>query len=130
MRNLKNQKNQIKVQLQQTAMKDNYVEYVKLERKANEIETAIELEKKSQSLTYLTTFGVNYFAKFILGFVLFIIIIFNRHQPVIVFSEEFNFSPFSSIISYPSNVQNSISLPFWVFINNYLFRQLAGKFIK
>lgn len=111
-------------------MKENYVEYVKLERKLNEIDAAIEQEKKSQSFTFLTTIGLNYVAKFIFGFALFLVIIFNRHEAVIVFSEKFNFAPFSSIISYPSNVKNSISLPFWVFVNNYVFRQLASKIVK
>lgn len=127
MRELKDQKNKIKQQLQQTAMKENYVEYVKLERKVVELDVLIEQEKKSQSFAYLTTFGVNYIIKFLLGFTLFLVVVFNRNEAVIVFSDKFNFAPFSNIISYPSKVSNSISLPFWVFINNYVFRQVAGK---
>lgn len=130
MKDLKDQRIKLKLQLQKTSMKENYVEYVRLERKINDIDIAIEQEKKNQSLTFLTSFGVNYAAKFIFGLVLFVIVFFKRNQPVIVFSEKFNFAPFSGIISYPSNVANSISLPFWVFINNYLFRQLAGKLIN
>ena len=108
------------------------MEYVKMERKLNEIDAAIEQEKKTQSFTFtfLTTIGLNYVAKFIFGFTLFIVIIFNRHEAVIVFSEKFNFAPFSKIVSYPSNVQNSISVPFWIFVNNYVFRQLASKIVK
>lgn len=130
MQELKTQENQLKIKLKQTPMKENYVEYVKIERKINELDVAIEEEKKSQSFAYLTSFGINYLTKFILGLILFLIIVFNRNQPVIVFSKEFNFAPFSSIIAYPSNVENAISVPFWVFINNYLFRQLAGKLTK
>lgn len=130
MQDLKKQRNQIKQEILKTPMKENYVEYVKLERKLNDIEVKIEVEKKNESFKQFANVGVNYVAKFILGFSLFIIIIFNRNQPVIVFSERFNFAPFAKIISYPSSIENSISLPFWVFINNYVFRQLAGRFVK
>lgn len=130
MRDLKEQRSSVKQQMTKTPMKENYVEYVKLERKLNDIEVNIELEKKNESFKQFANVGVNYIAKFLLGFSLFIIIIFNRNQPVIVFSENFNFAPFAKIISYPASIDNSISLPFWVFINNYVFRQLAGKLIK
>lgn len=110
-------------------MKDNYVEYVKIERKINEVNAAIEAEsmKKSQSMKTLTTFGINYIFKTVIGFILFLVIVFNRKTPVIIFSEEFNFDPFSSIISYPSKITNAISVPFWAFINNYFFRQVASR---
>lgn len=127
---LKEIRNIIKQEMLKTPMKENYVEYVKLERKLNDIDVKIEVQKKNESFKQFTNVGVNYLIKFLLGFSLFLIIIFNRSQPVIVFSEKFNFAPFSKIISYPSNIDNSISLPFWVFINNYVFRQLAGKLVK
>lgn len=130
MRDLKDGRSNIKQQMLKTSMKDNYVEYVKLERRLNDIEVKIELEKKNESMKQFANVGVNYAAKILLGFSLFIVIIFNRSQPVIVFSDKFNFAPFSKIISYPSSIENSISLPFWVFVNNYVFRQLAGKLIK
>lgn len=129
-RDLKNERAIFKQQMLKTPMKENYVEYVKLERQLQNIEIKIEAEKKNEFFKQYSTIGVNYAIKFLLGLSLFIIIIFNRRQPVIVFSEKFNFAPFSGIISYPSSVENSISLPFWVFINNYVFRQLAGRLIK
>ncbi len=111
-------------------MKENYVEFVKLERKLNDVEIKIESETKSDAMKLFAKGGLNYLAKFVLGLSIFLVVIFNRNQPVIVFSDKFNFAPFSRFISYPSNIENCISLPFWVFINNYVSRQLAATLIK
>ncbi|KAG5667813.1 hypothetical protein PVAND_015782 [Polypedilum vanderplanki] len=126
---LKNEFKNLKLQLQQTSMKDNYIEYVKLERKINKIEAEIVSKTNDrQNQVYFIKYGLNYGIKFLLGFILFIITIMRRNEAVIVFSDRFNFSPFSSIISFPCKLENSISMPFWAFVNNYVFRSLAGKF--
>lgn len=109
-------------------MKENYIEYVKIERKINKVESELQTSiTNQQGNVYLANYGLNYGWKFLLGVTLFLVTVMNRKQAVIVFSERFNFSPFSSIISFPCELENSISLPFWVFINNYVFRSLAEK---
>jgi CHD5-like protein len=109
-------------------MKENYTEYVKIERKINKIDMEIlELDSSDVFKNFLIKYGVNYGVKFAIGISLFLVTVLNRKQAVIVFSEKFDFAPFSQIISYPSNIENSISLPFWVFVNNYVFRQIASK---
>lgn len=109
-------------------MKENYIEYVKIERKVIKIDKEIlDLNESDVVKNFLTKYGVNYGVKFAIGVSLFLVTVLNRKHAVIVFSEKFDFSPFSQIISYPSNIENSISLPFWVFINNYVFRQIASK---
>lgn len=109
-------------------MKENYTEFVKLERKINKLDMEIVACNESDVVkNFLIKYGVNYGIKFIIGITLFLVTVFNRKHAVIVFSEKFNFAPFSGIISYPSNIDNCISLPFWVFINNYVFRQIASK---
>lgn len=109
-------------------MKESYTEYVKIERKVNKLEKDIQDSNESDVVkTFLTKYGINYGVKFVIGFALFLVTVMNRKHAVIVFSDKFNFAPFSGIISYPSNIENSISLPFWVFINNYVFRQISSK---
>lgn len=118
----------MKKDLDKISMQDNYIEYVKIERKMIKLDKAIlELNENDVVKNFLVKYGVNYGVKFIIGLALFLVTIFNRKYAVIVFSEKFNFAPFSGIISYPSNIDNSISLPFWVFVNNYVFRQIASK---
>lgn len=109
-------------------MKDNYISYVKIERQITklEIEIAENFEKQSMQRN-LINYGLNYALKFVLGFSLFIIVLMDRSEPIIIFSDRFNFAPFSSIMSLASKFDNSISTPFWVFINNYVFRQLASE---
>lgn len=109
-------------------MKENYTEFVKLERKIIKLEKEIQESNEGDIVkNFLINYGVNYGVKFIIGSALFFVTVFNRKHAVIVFSDKFNFDPFSSIISYPSNIENAISLPFWVFVNNYVFRQIASK---
>lgn len=109
-------------------MKEKYIEYVKIERQINKIDKEIQDSNESDVMkNFLTKNGINYGVKFIIGFSLFLVTVLNRKHAVIVFSEKFDFAPFTRIISYPSNIENSISLPFWVFINNYVFRQIASK---
>lgn len=128
MKTLKNERNLLKSELERTPMKDNYIEYVKIERKMIKLEKHIQdLNEQDVVKTFLMKYGINYGVKFTIGLTLFLVTVFNRRHAVIVFSEKFDFAPFSGIISYPSNIGNSISLPFWVFINNYVFRQVASK---
>lgn len=109
-------------------MKENYTEYVKIERKIIKLDKDIQEASDSDVVkNFLVKYGINYGVKFTIGLALFLVIVFNRKYAVIVFSEKFNFAPFSSVISYPSNIENSISLPFWVLTNNYVFRQIASK---
>lgn len=109
-------------------MKDDYTEYVKIERKIIKLEKDIIVLNESDVVkTFLVKYGVNYGVKFVIGIALFLTTVLNRKHAVIVFSDKFNFDPFSSLISYPANIENSISLPFWVFVNNYVFRQIASK---
>jgi hypothetical protein len=146
---MKNERSQLKSELARTSIKENYIEYVKIERKIIKLEKDIQVcnhnreycsKQHSMSFTllqdendsdvvknFLLKYGINYGVKFIIGFSLFLVTILNRKQAVIVFGDKFNFTPFSSVISYPSNIENSISLPFWVFINNYVFRKLLIK---
>lgn len=118
----------MKTELDRTPMKENYTEYVKIERKIVKLDMDIQQSNEQDVVkAFLLKYGINYGVKFIIGFALFLVTIFNRKHAVIVFSEKFDFAPFSGIISYPSNIANSVSLPFWVFINNYVFRQVASK---
>jgi tail-anchored protein insertion receptor len=125
---LKEERRKLKLELQKISMKDNYTEYVKIERNILKIESQIVSANEQDNLkNFLVKYGINYGFKIIIGFTLFLLTIFNRSEAVIVFSERFNFSPLSSIMTYPSKLDNSISYINWLFINNYVFRNLASK---
>lgn len=109
-------------------MKENYIEYVKIERRINKLDIDIQACNEGDVIkNFLLKYGINYGVKFAIGFALFLVTLLNRKHAVIVFSDKFNFAPFTDIISYPSNIDNSISLPTWVFINNYVFRLVESK---
>lgn len=130
-RYLKQQRAKLKSELAKMSMEEHYTEYVKLERKIFKLDTEIQnLQEGDVFKTFLLKYGINYGFKFIVGFALFLVTILNRNHAVIVFSEKFDFSPFSGIISYPSNIDNAVSLPFWLLVNNYVFRQISTQLSK
>ncbi|KAL7022631.1 hypothetical protein ACKWTF_012320 [Chironomus riparius] len=125
---LKQELVKLKKELKLISMKDDYIAYVRIERQITKLEIELGENIEAQSMhKNLINYGLNYGLKFILGFALFIIVVMNRSEPVIIFSDRFNFAPFSSIMSLASKFDNSISTPFWIFINNYVFRQLASE---
>ena len=125
---LKQELVKLKKELKLTSMKDNYIAYVKIERQITKLEIDIGESVEAQSMhRNLINYGLNYGLKFFLGFALFIIVFMKKNEPVIIFSDRFNFAPFSGIMSLASKFDNSISTPFWIFINNYVFRQLASE---
>lgn len=125
---MKEQLRELKKELIKTPMKENYIEYVKIERKIVKVEKMLadNYEAQSDKRTFVT-YVLSYGTKLLLGIMLFLVVVINRSEPVIIFSERFNFVPFSGIISFASKFNNSISVPFWVFVNNYVFRQLASE---
>ncbi|CRK87819.1 CLUMA_CG001607, isoform A [Clunio marinus] len=125
---LKQERSKLKAQLERTPMKEQYTEFVKIERKICKIDIQIKDSNESDVLkNFLINHGINYGIKIIVGLMLVFITLFNRKHAVIVFSDKFNFAPFSGLISYPANIKNCVSLPFWLFVNNYTFRQIASQ---
>lgn len=118
----------LKNELKKIPMKEQYTEYVRIERKVIKIEKEIQIMRESEVVkNMVVNYGLTHGLKVILGIVIFLVTVFNRRHAVIVFSSKFDFSPFSGLISFPSNIDNSVSLPFWVFVNNYVFRHVASK---
>lgn len=124
---LKQERLKLKADLKLMPMKEQYTEYVKIERRIIKIEKEILDLKENDAVKNFINYGLNLGLKVILVLSLFFVTVFNRRYAVIVFSKNFDFSPFSGLISFPSNIENSVSLPFWVFVNNFVFRHLASK---
>jgi hypothetical protein len=108
-------------------MRENYTEYVKTERKIVNLELQIQkLNEQSTLKNFLIKYGVDYGARIVLSLVLVLIAFLYRKQAVIVFSQRYNFAPFASVISFPCSIENCISVPFWIFVNNFTLRHFAA----
>lgn len=130
-RRLKQEVASLKAVLSKTSMRENYTEYVKTERKIVNLELSIQKQNDQKTLkNFLIKYGVNYGTQIILGLVLIVIAFFYRRHAVIIFSDRYDFSPFGSIISFPAKIENSVSVPFWIFVNNYSLRHIAGYLVK
>lgn len=112
-------------------MRENYTDYVKTERKILNLELAIQKQNDQKTMkNFLIKYGVNYGTQIVLGLILVVIAIFYRKQAVIIFSEKYDFSPFGSVISFPSGINNAVSVPFWIFVNNFSLRHIASFVVK
>lgn len=118
---------ELRAGLSKTSMRENYTEFVKQERKIVALETEIQQCSQQDVLkTFLVKYGISYGYKILLSLVLLVIVFMYRKHAVIVFSEKYDFAPFGGFISFPTGVQNSISVPFWIFVNNFSFRHIAS----
>lgn len=110
-------------------MRDNYVEYVKLERQIFVKEEYIQKLRMSKGQhNLIVKYALPYGAQGLLWLTIVVITVYFRKSPVIVFDKEFNFVPFGFIMRYPTSVDNAISVPFWVFISSFVSRTISSYF--
>lgn len=131
MRELKRDVSALQKELTKTSMRDNYTDYVKIERNIQNLQMKIQESNNSDVVkNFLIKYGINYGTQAVLSLILVVITLCYRKHAVIVFSDKYNFSPFSKIISFPSIIPNSVSVPFWIFCNNYAFRHIGSYLNK
>lgn len=119
----------LKKELENIPMRKDYTAYVKVERKILATQTRLNnLRSTKQTQNLIFQYGVPYGSQFVLSFVLFIISIFYRYAPVIVFDiYRYNFVPFGGLIRFPTGVDGGVSVPFWIFVNSYVSRHIAAQ---
>lgn len=119
--------NQLRTELADISMRREYTQYVKIERKILALKAKLdELQVGKQSRNLFVSYGVPYGCQLILGLTLFIIALYHRSTPVIVFDDRFDFVPFHGLMRFPSGVQGGLSAPFWVFINSFVSKHVAS----
>uniref|UniRef100_A0A182NKS5 Uncharacterized protein n=1 Tax=Anopheles dirus TaxID=7168 RepID=A0A182NKS5_9DIPT len=108
-------------------MRDEYTKYVKCERSIVALETALNEAKGRDNVKRVAyEYGLHYGGMAVLTLCLMYISFSYRYTTIIVFGNNFNFEPFGSLISFPTKVPNSISVVFWIVVNNFVSRTLAG----
>lgn len=118
---------ELREKLQTLSMTSDYVEYVKVERKIHKNTCQIDKLKESKGQqNLLIKYVVPYGAQALLCLTLLVIATSLRRRPVIVFDKEFNFTPFSIIMRYPTSIENAISVPFWIGICCFVSRSIAS----
>ncbi|CAD7089972.1 unnamed protein product [Hermetia illucens] len=116
----------IKKQLSKISVRDQYTEYVKTERKIITLEKNLStLRNKKFANNLFVDYGVKYGLKAIVSFVLLIISIFYRYEPVIVFEKRFNFAPFGFLMNFPTGIEGAVSVPFWIFVSSFTLRSIT-----
>lgn len=109
-------------------MRQEYTAYVKVERKIVTTQTKLnDLRQSQQTKKLLYAYGVPYGLQGLLSLVLVGITITYRYTPICIFSEsQYDFIPFGAIIRFPTGIDGAVSVPFWIFVNNYVSRHIAS----
>lgn len=108
-------------------MMKEYTTYVKMERKIVENEEKLrKIRSENQMKKTILKYGLSYGLNAIFTLCLIVISIYNRRSPIMVFPGDYNFVPFSGLMSFPTGVSNAVSVPFWIFASSFVMRSFAG----
>ncbi|XP_058058170.1 guided entry of tail-anchored proteins factor 1-like [Anopheles bellator] len=117
----------LRADLSQISMRDEYIKYVKCERAVVAMETKLnEAKGRDNVKRVMYEYGIHYGSMTVLALVLMSISFSYRYASIIVFGDNFNFDPFGRLINFPTKVPNSISVVFWIVVNNFVARTVAG----
>ncbi|XP_050087644.1 uncharacterized protein LOC126572408 [Anopheles aquasalis] len=117
----------LRVDLAKISMREEYIKYVKCERTVVAMETKLNEAKERDNVSrVMYEYGIQYGSMAVLGLALLCISFYYRYTPIIVFGNNFNFAPFGWFIKLPTDVPNSISVVFWIVVNNFVARTVAS----
>lgn len=120
--------NALKEELESMSMRQEYTAYVKIERKIVTAQAKLnETRQSSQTKKIMFQYGVPYGSQAFLSLVLLVITIAYRYTPIVIFEgSQYDLIPFGAIIRFPTGVDGAVSVPFWIFVNNYVSRHVAS----
>lgn len=116
-------------ELSKLSMKDDYIIYVKKERQIRAAQTDLTDIIKLQATNNLKlNYGISCGSQIVLVVSLMVISFIYRYVPVIVMGDKFDFTPFGGLMRFPTGIRGAISVPFWIFINNFMYKGLAAYY--
>lgn len=121
----------LKEELENIPMRKEYTSYVKVERKIVTAQSKLnETRSANQTKKLMFSYGIPYGLQALLSAVLLLITIIYRYTPIVVFNgSQYDFIPFGSILRFPTGIDGAVSVPFWIFVNNYVSRH-AASYVK
>lgn len=126
-RKLEDEINQLKAELADIPMRQEYTQYVKTERKIATIQTKLNsIKSQRQTKNLMVQYGLPYGSQFCLTLVLIGLSIFYRYTPVIIFDDKLDLVPFSGLIRFPTGIDGAVSVPFWIFVNSFVSKHVAS----
>lgn len=104
-----------------------FIKTMRAEQKIKDLEEKYHGERKLGQLKSASTeLVVNYVVKAVLYISLVTLSIRNRYNPVLIYSEQFNLEPLQGLLTFPTGIPNSISVPVWVLSCNITFRLISS----
>ncbi|XP_031633469.1 uncharacterized protein LOC116347139 [Contarinia nasturtii] len=118
----------LKEELENISLRQEYTAYVKIERKIVAAQAKLNEERNlHQTKKLMYQYGIPYGFQALLSVILILITVFYRYTPIIVFNgSQHNFIPFGPILRFPTGIDGAVSVPFWIFVNNYVSRHVAS----
>lgn len=118
----------LKAELENIPMRQEYTAYVKVERKIVTTQTKLnESRQANQTKRIMFQYGVPYGCQAALFVILLLITIAYRYTPIVVFNgSQYDFIPFGTVLKFPTGIDGAVSVPFWIFVCNYVSRHVAS----
>ncbi|KAB0797203.1 hypothetical protein PPYR_08197 [Photinus pyralis] len=114
-RNLYNTREEYKSLQCKLNLVDNFAKYSKIQRKINALDEELQVLYQTRRRSgYFYKTIIEYSLKAIFVVTLTFCSIWYRHTPAIILNKQFDLFPFSSLISFPIDSMNCISVPFWI----------------
>ncbi|XP_065164693.1 guided entry of tail-anchored proteins factor 1 [Atheta coriaria] len=93
----------------------DFVKHSKLQRKINAIDEQLkESGSKRNGNNFIYNIGINYGCNILLSVVMIFLSVYYRKVPVFIVETKYNLWPFGGLISFPNDVENSVSVHFWM----------------
>lgn len=119
----------LKLELSKINMRQDYINYVKSERKILAIQQTLKMfDEKYQRSHLKIMHGTNG----ALTFILIVISIYYRYEPILIFDSttKFDLIPFGTIMSFPTGINGAVSIPFWILITRCVTEHFASHFVE
>lgn len=97
----------------------NFIKWFRVKKRVQNLEEELNSQQQSgQMQSVYISLLMKYIVKMILFKILLIISIYYRNTPALIFRDDVNLEPLQSLLSFPTGIKNSISIPIWVIACN------------
>ncbi|XP_014239924.1 tail-anchored protein insertion receptor WRB [Cimex lectularius] len=127
---LQSEKDAVKSELESINMKEEFARYARKQREYNKLLQSCqeEAQAKRERDSNIRQ-AINYITQAIMTMVCLMLFWMNRAQPVIELPEQW-MMPFTSLLSWPTQIPGAISFPIWFLICSSTWKLLAKTLSK
>ena len=118
----------LKEELSKIKVTENFAGHMKIQRQICAEQAKADQTAEIKMNNFWKKLVLDYGIDALQGFVLVCFSFFYRSYPVIEFGDKFNFTPFTTVMMFPTGINGAISVPFWILINSIVAKNVISYF--